>query len=101
MTVHLLRKIYTILRKIAIFRERISEIPQKVSQNVLPYTLYKHSLRLFKKSKGCNTACNKMTNKCPLSKSVGMPKFKVIKRTYMFDKVILFAIQQISTNIWR
>ena len=60
------------------------------------------SIRIFKMTKCCDTAWQQDDEKLfPFRNLSGVTKFKAIKRICMFDKVIVFAIQHIATNIWK
>ena len=88
----------------AIFRERLSAIPQKLLQlnpKVLPYTLYKHT-PIQKVEKLCDIAWQRDDGRMsPFRNLSGVSKFKAIKQICMFDKVTVFAIQQNATNTWK
>ena len=67
---------------------------------VLPYTLYKHA-PIQKVERLWYSVTTRWRKNVPFPKSVGVPKFKTIKRICMFDKVIVIAIQRNATHIWK
>ena len=89
---------HTMMRKRQYFQSTRVKFRQSffINRNVLSYMLYKYM------PKCCNTACQQDDERMPPFRNLsGMPIFKTIKRTCMFDKVIVLAIKQIATNIWK
>ena len=52
------------------------------------------NIRLFKKSKGNTESQQDDERMSPSRIQSGVPKFKIIKRACLFDKVVVIAIQQ-------
>ena len=68
--------------------------------SILPYALYKHTP--FQKVEMLRySVTRRWRKKVSLRNLSRVPKFKAITRICMLDKVIVLAIQQNATNIWK